>query len=208
MVLTVSADKLHSNTNVTRYHSAVGCAGKQTQRVADQEGLMAIELSRSIATRRALTMGASLLAGTAWPVRLHKPPRRLHDRARPSRRAPAQAARRTRSSSPAIARACASSTNAKREFDRLHRLDLRRGHRQVPRHQHRRIVQPHPRHHDHPRDHRRGPEHRDPRPRHQLHQGAAERRAGRGRLDRPHRQRRTPTARSISTCSRPSCSPS
>ena len=84
-----------------------------------------------------------------------------------------------------------SSANAKREFDRLHRLDLRRGHRQVPRHQHRRIAQPHSRRHDHPRDHRRRPQRRDPRPRHQLHPRAAQRRADRDRLDRPHRRQNT-----------------
>ncbi len=81
-------------------------------------------------------------------------------------------------------------------------------HRQVSDTEHRRIVQSRARYHDHARNLGRRPQHHDPRPRHQLHQGTAERRADCGGLVGSAPTRAIPTARSISICSRPSSSAS
>ena len=84
------------------------------------------------------------------------------------------------------------------------RCDRRRGHRQVPRPEPRRIAPAHPRHLDPARRRRRPRDHR-PRPRRAIHPRPRQR-AGDGRhLDR-RRRRPTATARSTSTSSPPSCS--
>ena len=139
------------------------------------------------------------------------PPRRPRPQQRPRSPPPLSRPRpptTATSSSPASAPAAQRRQRQARQSVGFSEFGLRRRYRRLPRHQPRRIVQPRSRHHHHPRDHRRRPQHRHPRPRHQLHPRPAQRRAGRDRLDRPHRQRRTPTARSTSTCSRPNCSPS
>ena len=109
-------------------------------------------------------------------------------RATSPRTSPTRRLRTTRrSSSPAIAPSLPELDQCQARIRRLHRHDLRRGYRQIPRHQHRRVVQPHPRHHDHPRDHRRRPATSRSAASAPTSPRAAQRRAGRDRLDRPHR---------------------
>ena len=124
-------------------------------------------------------------------------------RARCSRLSPAR--KSTPSWSPASAKASRIRPRRQARVGRLRRLDLRRGHRQVPGHEHRRIVPAHSRRQHQPRNQRRRSQRRHSRPEHQLHARAAEQRAGRDRVRRPGRRQRR-TAKSPSTCSRPSCS--